>query len=107
MARKFLKKINDKLKFLYGQADFLNPSCKRLLCNALIQLHFDYGCTPWYPLLNKAFKKRFQTTQNKCIRYCLDLPSRLPISATHFRKINWLPVDLRVELYTATTVYKY
>ena len=107
MVRKILKKINDKLKFLYRQADFLNPSCERLLCNALIQPHFDYGCTSWYPLLNKAFKKRFQTTQNKCIRYCLDLPSRSYISATHFRKINWLPVDLRVELCTATTVYKY
>ena len=107
MARKILKKINDKLKFLYRQADFLNPSCKRLLCNALIQPHFDYGCTSWYPLLNKAFKKRFQTTQNKCIRYCLDLPSRSHISATHFRKINWLPVDLRVELCTAATGYKY
>ena len=29
------------------------------------------------------------------------------LSATHFRKINWLPVDLRVELCTATSVYKY
>ena len=45
MAGKILKKINDKLKFLYRQADFLNPSYKRLLCNALIQPHFDYGCT--------------------------------------------------------------
>ena len=85
----------------------MNRSCKRLLCNALIQPHFDYGCTSWYPLLNKAFKKRFQTTQNKCIRYWLDLPSRSHISATHFGKINMLPVDLRVELCTATTVYKY
>ena len=56
MARKILKEINDKLKFLYKQADFLNPSCKRLLCNSLIQPHF--GCTSWYPLLNKAFKKK-------------------------------------------------
>ena len=85
----------------------MKPSCKRLLCNALIQPHFDYGCTSWYPLLNKAFIKRFQTTENKCIRYCLDLPSRSHISATHLRKINWLPVDLRVELCTATCVYKY
>ena len=107
LARKILKKIKDKLRFLYRQADFLNPSCRRLLCNALIQPHFDYGCTSWYPLLNKAFKKRFQTTQSKYIRYCLDLPSRSHISATHFRKINWLPVDLRVGLCTATSVYKY
>ena len=40
-----------------------------------------------------------QTTQNKCIQYCLDLPSRSHISGTHFKK--------RVELSTETSVYKY
>ena len=45
--------------------------------------------------------------QNKCIRYCLDLPPRTHISVTHYRKINWLPVELRVELCTATSVFKY
>ena len=60
MTRRALKKINEKLRFLYGQAIFLNPACKQLLCNALIQPHFDYGCTSWYPLLCKIFKKRFQ-----------------------------------------------
>ena len=45
MARKVLNKINVKLKFLYRQATFLNPTCKRLLCNALIQPHFNYRKT--------------------------------------------------------------
>ena len=45
MARKVLNKINVKLKFLYRQATFLNPTCKRILCNALIQPHFDYRKT--------------------------------------------------------------
>ena len=45
MARRVLKKINGKLNFLYRQSIFLTPACKRLLCNALIQPHFDYGCT--------------------------------------------------------------
>ena len=107
MARKALKKINGKLKFLYREAIFLNSACKRLLCYALIQRHFDYGCTSWYPLLSKAFKKRFKIAQNKCIRYCLDLPPRTNISTIHFRKINWLPVEHRVELCTATTVFKF
>ena len=106
MARKALKKINGKLKFLYREAIFLNSACKRLLCNALIQTHFDYGYTSWYPLLSKAFKKRFQIAQNKCIRYCLDLPPRTHISAIHFRKINWLPAKHRVVLFTATTMFK-
>ena len=98
MARKALKMINGKLKFLYEQAIFLNFPCKRLLCNALIQPHFDYGCTSWDALLSKAFKGRFQIGQNKCIRYSLDLAPYTDISAIHFRKINWLPVEHRVEL---------
>ena len=57
MARKVLNKINGKLKFSYKQATFLNPTCKRLLCKALIQPHFDHGCASWYPLLSKVFKK--------------------------------------------------
>ena len=34
-------------------------------------------------------------------------PPRSHISTIHFRKFNWLPVELRVELCTATTVFKY
>ena len=107
MARRALKKINGKLEFLCGQAIFLNPACKRLLCNAFIQPHFDYGCTSGYPLLSKAFKKRFQIAQSKCIRYCLELSSRTHVSVMHFNKINWLPVEHSVELCTATTVFKF
>ena len=107
IARKVFNKINGKLKCLYRQATFLNPTCKRLLCTVLIHPHFDYGCISWYPLLSKVFKKRFQITQNECIRYCLDLPLLSDISTTHFRKINWLPVELRVELCTETIVFKY
>ena len=99
---KFSIRLNVNLNFYK-----CNPSCKRLLCNALIQPHFDYYCISWYPLLSKEFKKRFQITQNKCIRYCLDLPPSFHISTTHFRKINWVPVELRVGFCTATTVVKY
>ena len=101
MAKRALKKINEKLIFLYRQAIFLNPTCKRLCCNVLIQPHF---CTSWYPLLSKAFKKRFQIAQNKCKQYCLDLSPCTHISAIHFNKINWLPVEHRVELCTATII---
>ena len=45
MAQKVINKINNKLKFLYRPATFLSPTCNcnALLCNALIQLHFEYG----------------------------------------------------------------
>ena len=110
MARRALKKINWKLKILYRQAIFFNPACKRLLCNALIQSRFDSVCTSWYPLLTfkkKKKRKRFQIAQIKCIQYCLDLSLYTLISATHFNKINWLPVEHRVELSIATIVFKF
>ena len=53
MVSKVLKKINAKLKFLYRQTLYLTPAYKRLLYNALIQPHFDYGCSSWFPLLKK------------------------------------------------------
>ena len=52
----------------------------------------------------KALKTKFQITQNKCICFCLGLPPRGHTSPSHFRKINWLPVERRVELCTPTTV---
>ena len=49
MALSVINKINNKLKFLYRKNRFLTPTLRRLLCNALIQPHFDYACSAWYP----------------------------------------------------------
>ena len=107
MASKVLKKINAKLKFLYRQSRYLTPAYRRLLCNALIQPHFDYGCSSWFPLFKKNLKLKLQKAQNKCIRFCLNLPPRSYIDPSHFRKINWLPITDRVEYYIANIVFKY
>ena len=69
MATKMLGKINGKLKFLHRKQNYLNKSLRRLLLNALIQPHFDYACTSWYPGLNKRLSKKIQTAQNKCVRF--------------------------------------
>ena len=45
--------------------------------------------------------------QNKCICLCLELPPHGHVSPSHFRKINWFPVECRVEPCTSTTVFKY
>ena len=71
MARRVLKKINTKLNFLWRQSNYLDYSSGRLLCNALIQPHFDCECTSWYPLLNKVLKTKLQIAQNKCIHFWL------------------------------------
>ena len=41
LLSKILEKMNPKLKFLYQKSRYLTPSFRRLLCNALIQPHFD------------------------------------------------------------------
>ena len=76
MALKALNKINGKIKFLYHKNKFLTPTLRRMLCNALIQPHFDYACSVWYTELNKKLKKKTQIAQNKCIRFCLKLEER-------------------------------
>ena len=38
-----------------------------MLCNAIIQPHFDYVCSAWYPSLNEKLKKKIEIAQNKCI----------------------------------------
>ena len=70
IALNVIHKINSKLKFLYRKNDFLTPILRHLLCNALIQRHFDYQCSAWYPNLTKKLKHRIQTTQNKCMPFC-------------------------------------
>ena len=104
MASKVPKKINDKLKLLYRQSRYLAPMYQRLLCNALFQPHFDYGCFSWFPLLKRNLKLKLQKAQNKCIHFCLNLPPKSHINPSQFRKINWLPVSNRVEYCIANTV---
>ena len=76
MATRILSKINGRLRFLYRKQHFLDFSLRRLLANALIQPHFDYASSAWFPLLNERLTKRIQTAQNKCIRFCLSLNNR-------------------------------
>ena len=52
MVIKYLKNIILKLQFLYRQ-HFLNPEACRLLCNFVVQPHFDYACISGYPLVSQ------------------------------------------------------
>ena len=101
--QKIAEKLLLNLKFSYRQCTFFNTACKRLLCNVLIQSNFDKSCTLWYPFLSKAFTKCFHTAQNKCIQYCLDATACTHILVAHFRKTNWLPVELTAQLCTAAS----
>ena len=61
MAHKVITKVNARLKFLHRKNKYLTPNLRRLLCNALIQPHFDYACSASYPNLSKKLKNRIQT----------------------------------------------
>ena len=58
MAESVLSKINNKLRFLYRKQKFLDKDIRRLLCNALIQPHYDLACSSWFPLLTEKFEKK-------------------------------------------------
>ena len=73
---------------------------------ALIQCHFDYACSVWYHSLTQALKNKLQTTQNKIIRFVLDLDSRSHIGQHHFKSLNWLPVHKRVNQIILCHVFK-
>ena len=107
MALKVFKKVSDRLKFLYRKNEYLSQPLKRLLCNALLQPHFDYACSAWYPFLTKKYKKRLQALQNKCIRFCLQLDSRKHIGIEEFERINWLPVDIRFKQCISSAAFKF
>ena len=107
MATKVLKLVNNRPKFLYRKQKFLTLSLRWLLCNALIQLHYDYACSAWYPSLNKRLSKKIQTSQNKCIRYCLNLDNRAHVGIDEFIKINWLPTKERVAQCIRVNIFKF
>ena len=95
LALNVIDKVNSRLKFPQRHNPFLTPPLSRLLCNALIQTLFDYACTAWFSNLSKRLKLRLQASQNKCIRFCLQLDKRSKIRIKAFLQLNWLNVHDR------------
>ena len=106
MASSIIKKANARLKFLYRKKAYLNEYTKRLLVSSLIQCHFDYACSFWYPGLTKFWKDKLQVTQNKLIRFVLNLEHSCHIDQHHFISLGWLPASRRVELISLCHVFK-
>ena len=107
MANKVISKVNARLIFSHWKNKYLIPNLHRLLCNALIQPHFDYACSAWYPNHSKNLKNRIQTLQNKCIRFCLQLDKMSHISQKEFETINWLPIKERYNQCVNSIAFKY
>ena len=77
-----------------------------MLCNALMQPHFNYASSAWPPNLKKL-QKKIQIYQNKCIRFCLFLENRSHLGVQEFKEINWLPTSVRFEQCICSTTYKF
>ena len=106
MTLKVINKVNNRLRLLYRKNRYLSPNQKKFLCNAIIQPHFDYAGSAWYPNLNQKFKSKLETMQSKCIRYCLQLDSRNHIGIKEFEQINWLPVSKRFNRCISSNAFK-
>ena len=107
MAINVLGKINGRLKFLYRKNEFLTAPLRRLLCNALIQPHFDFASSAWYPNLSKKFSNKLRVAQNKCIRFCLQTGNRKHIGYSEYEQINWLPTELRYHQSVCSLVHNF
>ena len=107
MTYKTIKKINSRLNYLFRKNCFSTTRLRRLLCNALIQLHFDYACTAWYTYLCKKLRNKIQTTQSKCVRFCLSPDKMAHISQNEFEKLNWLPISNRINQCILSTTFKF
>ena len=85
----------------------MSPPLCRLLCNSLIQPHFDYACSAWYPNLNKRLNSKLLILQNRGMRFCLNLNNRAHIAQKEFEQINWLPVNDRFKRSISSMCFKF
>ena len=52
-------------------------------------------------------RKKIRVTQNKCLRFCLKLNSRLHKGATELKETNCLRTEVRAEQRITTKVFKH
>lgn len=62
MALKVINQTKSRLRVLYWKNKFVSQPLCRLLCNALIESHFDYVCSAWYSNLPKKNKIKIAST---------------------------------------------
>jgi hypothetical protein len=92
-----IKKVNQRLKFVYRNKNCLSLQSRKTLCSTLIQCHFDYACACWYEGLTKNMKDKLQIAQNKIIRFLLNLHHRKIVTYIEFEKLGFLNICNRVK----------
>ena len=101
-----IKKANARIKFLYRFKDILNQKCRKILCSALIQCHFDYCCSAWFTGLKKMQKKKLQIVQNRMVRFILNLDYMSHIGQQLLDKLEMLNVEDRAKQLQLNHVFK-
>ena len=96
IVNSIVKKVNQRLKFLYRYKDCLNFQSRKTLCSSLIQCHFDYACASWYEGISKQMRKKLQVAQNKIVRFILQLHHRESVTFREFEKVGFLNICNRV-----------
>ena len=84
MALTEFDEVSLRLKFLHRQNRFSIPPLRRLLCDALIQLLFDYVSTASFSNLSNKLKLCLQVSQNKFMKFYVQLDKRSKIRVKEF-----------------------
>ena len=79
---------------------------RKLLCNSLLQCHFDYASSSQYNGISKQLKNRLQVVQNKVVKFIHGYDSRTSLKVKDFSNIGCLNVQNRVKQITLIHVYK-
>ena len=107
MALKKINKIYSGLEFLHRKTKILTLVLCSLLRNFPIQPHFDYALPAQDTNFTQKIKNKIEITQNKCIRYCLELNKMTHISKNEFETLNRIPVKDRFNRSINLIVFKY
>jgi len=98
--------------FLFGLFYHRNGSAPALsgqICAEVVNKLVPENCNLSKGLVikcSKYLKSKLQVTQNKLIRFVLNLEPRSHIGNEDFIKLNWLPVSDRVDQVTLCHVFK-
>ena len=78
-------------------------------CNNSITFRLCLFCLVSNPeqKIEKQFKSKLQTIQNKCIRFCLQLGCRSHTGIKKFEQINWLLVSERFNPCICSNTFKF
>ena len=107
MAHKVITKVSTRLKLSHRKNKYFTQNLSGLICNALIQPHFDYACSALYPNLSQKLKNKIQTSLSKCICFCVQLDKVSHISQEEFETINRLPIKGRYNQCVNSIAFKY